>query len=79
MHKTMAEPNPETPDPRDVALEQAVAICDGEVRAALCAALICELDRRRRALGVEQLLVIDDDIAAPAIDEIRPTLPVAFS
>jgi hypothetical protein len=39
-HKTMAEPNPETPDPLDVALEQAVAICDGDVRAALRAALV---------------------------------------
>jgi hypothetical protein len=36
----MAEPNPETPDPLDVALEQAVAICDGDVRAALRAALV---------------------------------------
>jgi hypothetical protein len=36
----MAEPNPETPDPLDVALEQAMAICDGDVRAALRAALV---------------------------------------
>jgi hypothetical protein len=36
----MAEPNPETPDPLDVALEQAVVICDGDVRAALRAALV---------------------------------------
>jgi hypothetical protein len=33
----MAEPNPETPDPLDVALEQ---ICDGDERAALHAALV---------------------------------------
>ena len=40
MGETMAEPNPETPDPLDVALEQAVAICDGDVCAALRAALV---------------------------------------
>jgi hypothetical protein len=36
----MAEPTPETPDPLDVILEQAVAICDGDVCAALRAALV---------------------------------------
>jgi hypothetical protein len=36
----MAEPKPDAPDPLEVALEQAVAICDGDVRAALRAALV---------------------------------------
>ena len=36
----MAEPKPDTPDPLDLAVEQAVAICDGDVRAALRAALV---------------------------------------
>jgi hypothetical protein len=37
---TMPEPKPDTPDPWDVALEEAVAICEGDVRAALRAALV---------------------------------------
>jgi hypothetical protein len=36
MHKAMAEPNLETPDPLDVALEQAMAICDGDVTGPAC-------------------------------------------
>ena len=52
--ETMAEPNPETPDPLDVALEQAVAICDGDVRAALRAEverLTAEVERLTRAVS----------------------------
>jgi len=36
----VAEPQPETPDPIEAAVEQAIAICDGDVRAALRAALV---------------------------------------
>jgi hypothetical protein len=50
----MVEPNPETPDPLDVALEQAVAICDGDVRAALRAALV-ETEVERLTAEVERL------------------------
>jgi hypothetical protein len=36
----MAEPAPDAPDPLEAAVEQAIAICDGDVRAALRAALV---------------------------------------
>jgi hypothetical protein len=36
----MVEPASEAPDAVDVAVEQAIAICDGDVRAALRASLI---------------------------------------
>jgi hypothetical protein len=36
----MAETKPETPDPIEAAVDQAIAICDGNVRAALRAALL---------------------------------------
>jgi hypothetical protein len=36
----MAEPQLETPDPLDAAVQQAIAACDGDVRAALRAALV---------------------------------------
>jgi hypothetical protein len=45
----------EAPDPVNVAVEQAIAICDGDVRAALRAALVAnsflmdELERLKRA------------------------------
>jgi hypothetical protein len=51
----MAEPASEAPDPLEVAVEQAIAICDGEVCAALRAALIAnafladEVERLTRA------------------------------
>ena len=35
----MAEPQPERPDPLELAVDQAIAVCDGDVRAALRAAL----------------------------------------
>jgi hypothetical protein len=52
----MVEPASEAPDPVvEVAVEQAIAICDGDVRAALRAALVAnsllmdEVERLRRA------------------------------
>jgi hypothetical protein len=36
----MVEPASEAPDPLEVAVEQAIAICNGDVRAALRAALV---------------------------------------
>src|SRR5215510_10501394 len=36
----MAEPASDAPDPLEAAMEQAIAICDGDVRAALRAALV---------------------------------------
>jgi hypothetical protein len=51
----MIEPASEAPDPLEVAVEQAVAICDGDVRAALRAALVAnsflmdEVERLKRA------------------------------
>jgi hypothetical protein len=36
----MAEPKPSTADPLEVAAEEAIALCDGNVRAALRAALV---------------------------------------
>jgi hypothetical protein len=36
----MVEPASDPPDPLEVAVEQAIAICDGDVRAALRAALV---------------------------------------
>jgi hypothetical protein len=36
----MAEPRPEVPDALEVAVDQAIAICSGDVRAALKAALV---------------------------------------
>ena len=36
----VAEPQPEIPDPIEAAVDQAIAICDGDVRAALRAALV---------------------------------------
>ena len=36
----MAEPKAEEPDPLELAADQAIAACDGDVRAALRAALI---------------------------------------
>jgi hypothetical protein len=36
----MAEPKPDTPDPLEFAVEEAIALCDGDVRAALRAALV---------------------------------------
>jgi hypothetical protein len=51
----MVEPASEASDPVEVAVEQAIAICDGDVRAALRAALaansflMAEVERLRRA------------------------------
>ena len=36
----MAEPKAEEPDPFELAADQAIALCDGDVRAALRAALV---------------------------------------
>jgi hypothetical protein len=36
----MAEPQHETPDPLELAVDEAIAVCDGDVRAALRAALV---------------------------------------
>jgi hypothetical protein len=38
--QAMAEPRPDTPDPLGIAVEEAIALCDGDVHAALRAALI---------------------------------------
>jgi hypothetical protein len=51
----MVKPASEAPDPVDAAIEQAIAICDGDVRAALRAALVAnsflmdEVERLTRA------------------------------
>jgi hypothetical protein len=51
----MVEPASDTPDPLEVAVEQAIAICDGDVRAALRAALVAnsflmdEVERLRQS------------------------------
>jgi hypothetical protein len=51
----MAEPASDAPDPLEAALEQAIAICDGDVRAALRAApvansfLMEDVERLKRA------------------------------
>jgi hypothetical protein len=51
----MVEPASAAPDPVDGAIEQAIAICDGDVRAALRAALVAnsflmdEVERLTRA------------------------------
>jgi hypothetical protein len=51
----MVEPASDTPDPLEAAVEQAIAICDGDLRAALRAALVAnsflidEVERLRRA------------------------------
>ena len=51
----MVEPAPDAPDPLEFAVEQAIAICDGDVRAALRAALVAnsflmdEVDRLKQA------------------------------
>jgi hypothetical protein len=51
----MAEPASDAPDPLEAAVEQAIAICDGDVRAALRAALVAnsflmdEVERLTRA------------------------------
>jgi hypothetical protein len=51
----MVEPASKAPDPVDVTVEQAIAICDGDVRAALRASLIAnsflmdEVERLKRA------------------------------
>jgi hypothetical protein len=36
----MAKPEPDTSDPLELAVEEAIALCDGDVRAALRAALV---------------------------------------
>ncbi len=36
----MAEAQPDVPDPLEVAVEQAIAVCDGDPRAALRASLV---------------------------------------
>jgi hypothetical protein len=38
--RAMAEPKPDTSDPLEFAVEEAIALCDGDVRAALRAALV---------------------------------------
>ena len=54
----MAEPKAEEPDPLEVAVDQAVAICDGDTRAALKAALVAngflesEVQRLTHAVSV---------------------------
>jgi hypothetical protein len=54
----MVEPASDAPDFLEVALEQAIAICDGDVRAALRAALVAnsflmdEVERLTRAASV---------------------------
>jgi hypothetical protein len=48
----MAEPQPETPDPLDAAVQQAITVCDGDVRAALRVALIANAFLEA---GVEEL------------------------
>jgi hypothetical protein len=51
----MVEPASEAPDPLEVAIERAIAICDGDVRSALRAALVAnsflmdEVERLARA------------------------------
>jgi hypothetical protein len=51
----MVEPASEAPDPLEAAIEQAIAVCDGDVRAALRAALVAnsflmdEVERLTRA------------------------------
>jgi len=51
----MAEPASDAPDPLEAAVEQAIAICDGDVRAALRAVLVAnsfladEVERMTRA------------------------------
>jgi hypothetical protein len=51
----MVEPASKAPDPLEAAMEQAIAICDGDVRGALRAALVAnsflmdEVDRLNRA------------------------------
>jgi hypothetical protein len=51
----MAEPASDTPDPLEAAVEQAIAICDGDVPAALRAVLVAnsfladEVERLTRA------------------------------
>jgi hypothetical protein len=51
----MVEPASDAPDPLEAAVEQAIAICDGDLRAALRAALVAnsflidEVERLRRA------------------------------
>jgi hypothetical protein len=53
----MAEPASSVPDPLEAAVEQAIAICDGDVRAALRAALVAntfltgEVERLMRAVS----------------------------
>jgi hypothetical protein len=53
----MAEPKPDTSDPLEFALEEAIALCDGDVRAALRAALVAnsflaaELERLAQAVS----------------------------
>jgi hypothetical protein len=54
----MVDPASEAPDPMEAAIEQAIAICDGDVRAALRAALVAnsflmdEVEQLTRAVSV---------------------------
>ena len=43
----MAEPKPDTSDHLELAVEEAIALCDGDVRAALRAALVANSLRLR--------------------------------
>jgi hypothetical protein len=53
----MAEPKSETSDPLELAVEDAITLCDGDVRAALRAALVAnsflmaEIDRLTEAVS----------------------------
>jgi hypothetical protein len=50
----MVEPASDAPDPLEAAVEQAIAICDGDVRAALRAALVANsflMDEVERLTG----------------------------
>jgi hypothetical protein len=53
----MAEPKPDTSDHLELAVEEAIALCDGDVRAALRAALVAnsflttELERLSQAVS----------------------------
>jgi len=53
----MAEPKPDTSDPLEFAVREAIALCDGDVRAALRAALVAnsflmaEMEQLNRAVS----------------------------
>jgi hypothetical protein len=53
----MADPQPKAPDPLELAVDQAIATCDGDLRAALRAAIVAnsflesEVDRLAQAVS----------------------------